>query len=113
LLPDRAHSCDSPTTVSSPAPAARQNSEELHESGTAPYSGTPCVWCLWIALVSRGQTKLHPDCIHFSCSLPDCVYFSCSLPDCIHFSWCIPTASSSAAAARVRLLVITHMQYKV
>ena len=35
------------------------------------------------------------------------------LPNCIRFSCCSPIASSSAAALRVRLIVITYTQYKV
>ena len=95
LLPDRAHS----STCSSSWCRTRRSCMSLVQPPTL----ARVVCGVWIALVSRGQTKLHPDCVHFSCSLPDCVYFSC----------CFPTASSSAAAARVHLLVVTHTQYNI
>ena len=50
-----------------------EKSKELCESGAAHYSDACVVVSLASTIVSRGQTKLCPDCIHFSCCSPSLV----------------------------------------
>jgi len=62
------------------------------------------------ALVSHGQTEMHPDCILFSCCSP--TSSACSLTVSTS-ACCSLMVSASAAASWVHLLVITHTQYIV
>ena len=43
-----------------------QKSEELCESGAAPYCDASCAVVSLAALVLHGQTELYPDCVRFS-----------------------------------------------
>ena len=58
-----------------------QKSEELRESGAAPYSDMSCAV---VSLASRGQNELCPNCIHFSCySRHVHVHYGFH-----HYAWC-------------------------
>jgi len=82
----------------------------MREFGAASYSNVPCAVESLVS-TSLAWTKLHPDCVRFSCCSQLHVHpLQLLFPDYICF---FLTASSSAAAARVCLLVITHTQYKI
>ena len=100
-----------------------KKSEELCESGTALYSGTPCVV---VPLASTSLTwsdrtvprlrplQLCPDYRTVSrlrplqLLLPDCIRFQLLFPDCVRFSCCCSSASACYHAHAVQIKKVMY-----